>query len=208
MENLRMHGMTAENLRSAFGGESMAHMRYKVWAEKAEKEDFPNVARLFRAVARAEQAHATGHFRAMGDVAGGFPVTSGGGFGYATTSENLAGAIEGEQFEVSEMYPAYLAVAEMQGEGSAIRSMNYALEAEKIHAAMYTEAKQAVDAGKDAELGAVHICTVCGYTVEGECPDKCPICAAKRERSESFEQPAYLTGAPRRGRAHDSPRPR
>ncbi len=181
-----MHDMTVENLRSAFGGESMAHMRYKIWAEKAETEGFGNVARLFRAISRAEQAHATGHFRAMRDVSGAASVFAGGGFGLGSTAENLQGAIDGETFEVNEMYPAYLHVATMQGEKGAERSMGYALDAEKIHAAMYTGAKQAVDEGKDVELGPVQICTVCGHTLEGDVPDKCPICGAVRAKYVTF----------------------
>ncbi|MBS3821636.1 MAG: rubrerythrin family protein [Phycisphaerae bacterium] len=182
-----MHDMTAANLRSAFGGESMAHMRYKIWSNLADKEGFPNVARLFRAVSRAEQAHATGHFKAMQNEAGAFNVLAGGGFGYSNTSDALAGAIEGEEFEIHEMYPAYLAVAEAQDEKSAIRSMNYAISAEKIHAAMYTEAKQAVDEGSDYPVGTIQICTVCGHTLLGdEAPEHCPICNAKRERYEAF----------------------
>jgi rubrerythrin len=181
-----MHDMTVANLQSAFGGESMAHMRYKIWAGKAEKDGFPNVARLFRAVSRAEQAHATGHFRAMRDETGPAVVNAGGGFGIGTTSENLAGAIEGEEFEIEEMYPAYLAVAEAQGEKPAIQSMNYAIAAEKIHAAMYTEAKQAVDSQKDFEVGPIQICTVCGHTLEGDVPDRCPICGALKEKYETF----------------------
>lgn len=183
-----MHDMTAANLRSAFGGESQAHMRYIIWADKAEKEGYRNVARLFSAVSRAEQAHATGHFKAMGDVPGAFDVLSGAGFGMGTTSENLAGAIEGELFEINEMYPAYLAVAQAQSEDKAIRSMNYAIAAEKIHAAMYQKAKEAVDDGNDMNLGPVRICTVCGHTIEGDLPeDKCPICKAARDRYVSFE---------------------
>jgi rubrerythrin len=181
-----MHAMTAANLRSAFGGESMAHMRYQIWGDRAEKEGFPNVARLFRAVSYAERVHATNHFGAMRDVAGAFDATSGGGFGLATTSENLQGAIDGETFEVNEMYPAYMAVAKMQEEKGAERSMHYAISAEKIHAAMYQEAKQAVDAGKDVDLGPVRVCAVCGYTAEGEAPDKCPICGVARDRFKTF----------------------
>lgn len=181
-----MHEMTAMNLRSAFGGESMAHMRYLIWAERADSDGFPNVARLFRAVSRAEQAHATGHFRAMGDVAGAFAVTAGGGFGLGGTSENLAGAIEGETFEIEEMYPAYLAVAQAQDEQGAVRSMNFAISAEKIHAAMYTQAKEAADAGKDVKLGPIQVCTVCGHTLEGDVPDRCPICRATRDRYATF----------------------
>jgi rubrerythrin len=181
-----MHEMTATNLRSAFGGESMAHMRYLVWAEKAAAEGFANVARLCRAISRAEQAHATGHFSAMADVGGAAAVTAGGGFGLASTRENLAGAIEGETFEVEEMYPAYLAVAQAQGEKAAVRSMSFALAAEKIHAAMYADAKQYVEAGKDMELGTVQVCANCGHTLVGEAPETCPICSVKRDRYVAF----------------------
>jgi rubrerythrin len=184
-----MHDMTASNLRSAFGGESQAHMRYKIWGDKAEKDGYPNVARLFRAISRAEQAHATGHFKAMADIDGAFDVTSAAGFGFATTSENLAGAIEGETFEIREMYPAYLAVAEMQSEKTAVRSMQYAESAEKIHAAMFTEAKEAVDNDQDFHVGTIQICTVCGHTlVADEAPDKCPICSARKEMYETFAE--------------------
>ena len=55
------NAMTVEFLRSAYGGESMAHMRYLGWADKADKEGLPKIARLFRAVAYAEQVHATHH---------------------------------------------------------------------------------------------------------------------------------------------------
>jgi rubrerythrin len=182
-----MHDMTAGNLRSAYGGESMAHMRYIKWGEEATKQGFPNVGRLFRAISFAEQVHANNHFTELRNEAGAFSVTSGAGFGLGATSENLQGAIEGELFEINEMYPAYLEVATMQGEKGAVRSFRYAVSAEKIHAAMYQEAKQAVDGGTDLELGPVQICNLCGYTTEGEIPDKCPICGATRANFTTFE---------------------
>jgi len=185
-ESMSMREMTASNLRSAFGGESMAHMRYKAWGAKAETDGFPNVARLFRAIAHAEEVHATNHFKAMKSEAGAFLVASAAGFGLGTTSENLAGAIEGETFEVNEMYPAYMDVAKLQGETAAVRSCHYAIEAEKIHAAMYTKAKKAVDKGKDIKLGPVRICGVCGHTIEGDAPGRCPICAASKRRYVTF----------------------
>ena len=53
--------MTESNLISAFAGESQAHMRYLIYAERAEDKDFRNIARLFRAVAHAEKIHAGNH---------------------------------------------------------------------------------------------------------------------------------------------------
>lgn len=182
-----MHDMTVANLQSAFGGESMAHMRYLAWADLAEKENFPNVARLFRAISRAEQAHAHGHFKVMKGVVGDALVASGGGFGYQNTSQALEGAIGGEEFEINEMYPAYLAVAEMQEEKAAVQSMTYAIEAEKIHATMYRAAKDAVDGGSDFQVGTIQICSHCGHTLEAdEAPDKCPICGVMKERYVTF----------------------
>ena len=167
-----MRNQTEGNLKASFAGESQAHMRYLAFAEKAEREGFPNVARLFRAVSFAEQAHATGHLRTLGGIAG--------------TVENLVEAIGGENYEVTEMYPAFIAVAELQGEKQAIRSMNFALEAEKIHAAMYQEARQSVQAGQDPKIGTIHICEVCGYTVEGAAPDRCPVCNAPKDKFRAF----------------------
>lgn len=167
-----MKKMTEEFLNAAFAGESQAHMKYLIFADTAEKEGKSNLARLFRAVAYAEQVHATNHFKTLGEV--------------GDSVENLDAAIVGENFEVEEMYPAYDAVAKLQGEKSAIRSIHYAIEAEKIHSAMYTEARQAAKEGKDVEYGDIHICPVCGYTVEGEAPDTCPVCNAPKNRFEKF----------------------
>jgi rubrerythrin len=167
-----MKEMTEGNLKAAFAGESQAHMKYLAFADKAEKEGLANVARLFRAVSFAEQVHATNHLRTF--------------VGLGATKDNLAAAIDGETFEVNEMYPAYLAVANDQAEKSAERSMNWAFAAEKVHQALYAEAKQAVDRGADAELGEIWICGTCGWTVEGGPPDKCPICGARREQFKGF----------------------
>ena len=148
-----MHPMTEGNLKAAFAGESQAHMRYLAFADAAEQEGKANTARLFRAVAYAEQVHATNHLRELGGIKG--------------SAANLQEAIDGETFEVEEMYPAYDAVAKLQNESGAVRSIHNAIEAEKIHADMYKVAKAEADSGKDVEIGKVYICPVCGYTVEG-----------------------------------------
>ncbi len=167
-----MRKMTEDNLRAAFAGESQAHMRYLIFAEVAEKEGKVNIARLFRAIAYAEQVHAANHLRELR--------------GIADTPGNLAEAIAGETFEVEEMYPAYNAVADLQEEKGATRSIHYALEAEKIHAEMYRKAKEAAARGEDLELGTVYICPICGYTAEGEAPEYCPVCGAPRDKFKDF----------------------
>jgi rubrerythrin len=167
-----MHKMTQANLEAAFAGESQAHMKYMIFADRAEQQGLSEVARLFRAVSFAEQVHATGHFKVLGYL--------------DQTAENLQAAIGGETYEVEEMYPAFEAVAELQQEKNAVRSDKWALEAEKVHAGLYEQARQAVISGKDATVGAIHICEVCGWTVEGEAPERCPLCGSKRERFRKF----------------------
>jgi len=167
-----MKKMTEANLRAAFAGESQAHMKYLIFAQKAEDEGKPNIARLFKAIALAEQVHATNHLKALGDV--------------GETKENLDTAIAGETYEVEEMYPAFDAVAKLQQEKTAEKSIHYAISAEKVHAGLYSKAKQAVESGKDIEIGKISICTVCGWTIEGEVPDRCPLCNAGKEYFKTF----------------------
>lgn len=181
-----MHPMTEANLKSAYAGESQAHMRYIAWADKAERDGFPSVARLFRAISWAEQVHATGHFMVLRNQVGDAQTVAGAAFGYGPTAQNLASAIGGEEFEVAEMYPAFIDVARLQGEAGAVRSFEWAFEAEKTHAALYNAAKAAVEAGNDPGFELVNVCARCGHTVAGEAPDECPVCGAKKETFKAF----------------------
>ncbi|MCS7105303.1 MAG: rubrerythrin family protein [Thermofilaceae archaeon] len=180
--------MTMDFLLNAFSGESMAHMRYLIFAEVAEKEKFFNVARLFKAIAHAEFVHARNHYSNLSEYKGDFKTVAGTPAGPGKTSKNLELAIMGEEYEVNEMYPAYLEVARAQGERGAERSFKWALEAEKIHSQLYREAKSYVDRGEDWVLkGKVWICTACGHTYVGEePPEKCPICGVPKDRYLGF----------------------
>lgn len=182
-----MKEITQQHLINAFGGESMAHMRYLHFGDIAKKEGFPNVSRLFEAIAFAEFVHAGDHYREIKHLDGGFTANSGGTFGPGNTSKNLGLGIMGEAFEVEEMYPVYMEVAKFQGENGAFKTFNWAYNTEQEHLKMYKKAKEAVDKKKDVELGSIQVCSVCGFTIEGEAPDKCPICGAKKEMYKTFE---------------------
>jgi len=156
-----MKKMVEKALHEAFAGESMAHMKYLIYASMAEKEGYKNIARLFKAIAYAEFVHAKNHAKALGMI--------------KDTKENLMDAIKGELFEVEEMYPVYGEIAKMQKESNAIKSFHYAMEAEKIHAAMYEDAKKSIENEKDIEMEEIYICPICGYTHIGSV-EKCPVC--------------------------------
>ena len=167
-----MKEMTKENLKTAFAGESQAHIKYLAFSAQAAKAGKANIARLFHAIAYAEQVHAINHLKELGEI--------------GDTVANLESAINGENFEVDEMYAAYLEVAELQNERGAQRSMRYAAEAEKIHADMYGEAKAAAEADEDYAMGEVHVCPVCGFTHIGEPPERCPVCNTRSTRFRTF----------------------
>jgi rubrerythrin len=167
-----MKQMTKNSLADAFAGESQAHMKYMAFADIAEKEGFPNIARLFKAISYAEQVHATNHARNLGYI--------------NKTVENLQAAIDGETFEVEEMYLAYDAIAKVQGEKGAEKSIYFAVEAEKIHADYYQQAKNQVTKGKDIQTDDICICPVCGYTKIGEPPDNCPVCKVAKDKFKKF----------------------
>ena len=149
-------------LREAFAGESQANRKYLAFAQKAEKEGHPQVAKLFRAAAEAETVHAHTHLRTLKGV--------------NSTADNLKEAIAGETHEFNSMYPEMIAAAKAAGNKSAERSFTYANEVEKIHADLYQKALDNLDALEEVDY---YICSVCGYTCESEPPEVCPVCGAK-----------------------------
>jgi rubrerythrin len=155
---------TEEDLREAFAGESQANQKYRAFARKAEKDGFPNVARLFRTTAEAERIHAEGHLVALD--------------GIGATAENLQAAIDGETYEFTSMYPPMIERAEKE-EHKANRMFGYAVGAEEVHAGLYRSALEAVKQGKDLEETEFYLCPVCGHVEFGSPPDECPICGAK-----------------------------
>ena len=167
-----MKKRTEDNLKNAFAGESQAHLKYLAFAAQADQDKLPNVARMFRANSFAEQIHAVNHLRALA--------------GIGQTGENLAAAVSGEAFEATTMYPEYVKAAEEDGEKAAVITTNNALAAEKVHYEMYKRAGQTVSVGKDLEAKPIHVCGVCGFTMEGDAPDNCPVCGAPKAKFVKF----------------------
>lgn len=150
---------TEKNLADAFAGESQANRKYLAFAKQADKEGYAQVAKLFRAAAEAETVHAHAHLRTLGMI--------------RTTAENLKDAIAGETHEFKEMYPAMIADAREEGHKAGERSLSYANDVEKVHAALYQKALEKMAALEPVDY---YVCSVCGYTCETEPPEKCPVC--------------------------------
>ena len=151
-----------KDLLAAFAGESQANRKYLAFAKQADKEGYPQVAKLFRAAAEAETVHAHNHLRTLGGV--------------NATADNLKEAISGETHEFKEMYPEMIGHAQEEKLKAAELTFNFANEVEKVHAALYQHALDNLENLKEADY---YVCSVCGYTCEKEPPDKCPVCNAK-----------------------------
>ena len=160
-------------------------MRYRTTASMAEKEQMPNIGRIFRAIDYTEWAQAANHFRVLKEQVGYATAAAGAVFGAGKTVDNLQGAIDGELHEVEQMYPVYLETARCQNERAAERAFHFALEAEKIHVRLFQEAQAAAQQGRDMELGTVYVCPVCGHTTT-DLPDACPVCGLDKGKYKHF----------------------
>lgn len=162
---------TAENLAVAFAGESQANRKYLAFALQADKEGYPQIAKLFRAAAEAETLHALAHLRNKGGV--------------RTTLENLEEAVSGETYEFTQMYPPM--VEQARAEGHKARAMlDFANRAEQVHAGLFQQALDALRSGADLAQMDVYLCPVCGDVEFGVPPEKCPICGVPAARYQKI----------------------
>ena len=155
---------TDKNLATAFAGESQANRKYLFFAEKADKEGQPQIARLFRAAAEAETVHAHNHLNAME--------------GIGTTKDNIMAAAIGEHYEFTRMYPPFIEDAGEEGNKKAKRSFELANDVEQVHHKLFEAAQKALNEGKKQKEEPFYVCQVCGNTITGNVPDVCPICGS------------------------------
>jgi rubrerythrin len=180
-----------ENLRIAFQSEADAHARYVIYAGTAEAEGWHGVAALFRATAAAEEIHCSNHGRILHQLGGETdygpaPVEP------RSTVENLRTALASELFEIDCSYPAFLQHAREIRDVSVVRTLHWALEAEKTHARLVNEALTLMEFNdRDSWVTMSRpffVCPVCGYTsaVENELP-MCSVCNCSWKRFEVYQ---------------------
>jgi rubrerythrin len=165
--------VTEQNLRAAFTGERQANRKYLAFAKRAERQGLVQVAKLFRATAAAETVHATAHLRVMAVV--------------HSTRENLEEALASERYAFREMYPDFVTTAMDEGAKAAMLTSSNAMEVEKVHHRLYGEALKHVASGEDMPEERIFVCSVCGNTIMGEPPERCPVCNAPREKFDEVE---------------------
>jgi rubrerythrin len=164
---------TKDNLNEAFSGESQANRKYTFYAEKADEAGSKQVARLFRAAAEAETVHARNHLKVLGEI--------------RSDKENLSNAINGEHYEFTNMYPDFVGQAKAENNKEAVGSFNLANKVEQVHHKLFQAALKALEAGRQPKETTYYVCQVCGNTIEGSAPDRCPICGAPRDKFKKID---------------------
>ena len=162
-----MKKKTQENVLAAFIGEAKAYFRLLAYAERANEEDVPQIAALFRAVADAERVHATRMLNLVKDLV------------VKDTDTNLEKSFQREKSVSENAYPDFIKEAQEDGEEAAALAFSHARDAESFHAKLYERAIYHVIKDKASEY---HICQVCGYVTDKRKPDECPVCGAPREK--------------------------
>lgn len=152
---------TRSNLHAAYEGESKASVRLRVYADKAEKEEYSGVAKLFRAVAESEAIHARNNLRLLAEV--------------KDTETNLSDSLAREQKIAGVGYSEFIARAEAEGDQDSALMFTWARDVEEVHAKLYEKALEHLLAEEEPTY---YICDVCGYVADGGIPDKCPVCGS------------------------------
>lgn len=176
-------GTTLENLKAAVCGETGASAKYAAYAVAAKEQGYDQIARLFEATSAAEQVHIgleAALIKGMEPdyVKPGAPAAEG-----AATDLNLIAGAMGEIYETSDMYPAFIVKAVEEGEDKAVQVFTRAKLAESVHAELYMEAYNNIDAPDD---DTYFLCPVCGYIEKGEDFEKCPICFCPKDKFRAF----------------------
>ena len=168
---------TEANLQAAFAGESQARNKYTYFAEVARKEGYHYIAKIFDETAENERRHAKDEFKLLNGIGG--------------TAANLKAAFEGENYEVTEMYPTFAAEAEAEGNDEAALLFNQIAKVEAHHRDRYKRLIDMVESGRVFKRAEPinWKCGICGYIHEGtEPPAKCPCCKHPQE----YYEPANL----------------
>ena len=161
-----MKEKTKENIYKAFVGEAKAYFRLLAYAQKAEEEDVPQIALLFRAIAEAERVHAVRQLNLVRDLV------------VKDTDANLELSFQREKTVSENTYPDFIKDAEDDGEAAAVLAFTHARDAESFHAKLYD---RAIYQMIKKEVKAYHVCQVCGYVTDKKKPAKCPVCGAPEE---------------------------
>ena len=176
-------GTTLDNLKAAIAGETGASAKYTAFAEGAKKQGYDQIARLFEATAAAEQIHIGLEYTLVSEMDPSYEKPIVDAPAAEASDLNLISGANGEIYETSDMYPAFIKKAQEEGETKAVQVFTRAKLAESVHAERYLDAYNNIDAPDD---DLFYLCPICGYIHKGEDFEKCPICFVPKAKFTAF----------------------
>ncbi len=158
---------TEKNLLDAFAGESMARNKYDYFASKAKKDGYVQIAAIFEETAKNEKEHAKLWFKLLE------------GGAIKPTTDNLAAAAAGENFEWTDMYERMAREADEEGFPEIAQTMRGVAAIEKEHEERYRKLLKNIEDevvfSRDGDV--IWHCANCGHIVVGKkAPEMCPVC--------------------------------
>ncbi len=160
---------TAEALYEAYAGEAKAALRLKAFADRAEEEGYPQIAKLFRVIAFSEEIHGSRALLVLGKV--------------KSTQENLSTSFESETRIAEVAYDKFVKQAEAEDNAAAVLHFSQCRDVEEVHGKLYKEAMSHVMRERETTY---YVCTMCGYVSDEILPDECPVCGAIKEQFTKF----------------------
>lgn len=175
---------TLDNLKAAVCGETGASAKYAAFSAAAEQQGYKQLARLFKATSAAEQVHIKLETAEIKKLEPSYTAPAAPtGIETHTTDVNLIEGANGEIHETSDMYPTFIKKAQEEGNASAVTVFTRAKLAESVHAELYLDAYNNIDAEDD---DTYYLCPICGYVHKGDDFEKCPICFAPKNVFQKF----------------------
>ena len=163
-----------EKLREVFHtiyeGEAKAALRLKVFAKRADQEDLPQIAKLFRVIAFSEEIHGERALRMLREI--------------KDTDTNLKESFQSETSVAGVAYDRFIELAEQVGDVAASTVLSNARDAEEGHAKLYKYAMNHLIGERETTY---YVCQVCGYVSDGVLPETCPVCSAPKDQFAEFK---------------------
>ena len=176
-------GTTLENLKAAVCGETGASAKYAACAVAAKEQGFNQISRLFEATSAAEQIHIGLEMGVINQIEPDYERPAAPEAEGIQTDLNLIAGALGEIYETSDMYPSFIQKALEEDEPKAVFVFTRAKLAESVHAELYMQAYNNIDAEDDEKY---YLCPICGYIHKGDDFEKCPICFTAADKFRAF----------------------
>jgi rubrerythrin len=169
-----VNGELKKRLEQALTNESVAHVKYKLFATDAQEKGYPGIAKMFRAFSDSEFFHAKNHLFILNSI--------------GSIQNNLKHSHEQESHEINVLYKEFIDYCDKHHFGLARYAFFDSFEAEQVHERLVSKVISTFQDGLDIPETEYHTCTSCGYSFVGETkPKHCPVCGAPSDRIRSVD---------------------